>query len=228
MMALSFSNLSVGHEGRASVIGLTGHLADGETLALTGRNGAGKTTLLRTLAGRLKPLAGQIVRAGSLAFVPQSTTINRAVPVTVHDFAAMGLWQETGAWGRIGGRHRDRIGSALTSVGLDGLSGQMIATLSGGQFQRLLLARVIVQDAPVILLDEPFAAVDVPTRTELAELILTLGQQGRTVIAALHDPDLAARFSRRLELSPAGPVWMGADISATAASGLRVVQGGAA
>jgi zinc/manganese transport system ATP-binding protein len=120
--------------------------------------------LFRGIVGILKPLAGSIELGGldvrDIAYLPQSVDIDRSFPISVVDFVATGLWRDAGAFGGIRGRRRQRVQQALTAVGLTGFERRAIGTLSGGQMQRMLFARLMLQDAQMIVLDEPFNAVD--------------------------------------------------------------------
>ncbi len=135
---------------------------------MVGPNGAGKSTLFKGIVGALKPLSGAIDRDGldphEIAYLPQTAEIDRTFPITVYDMVAMGLWRQAGPLRRH--RHdeqRDRIEQALAAVGLTGFENRAIGTLSGGQMQRMLFARLLLQDARVIVLDEPFNAIDAKT-----------------------------------------------------------------
>jgi energy-coupling factor transporter ATP-binding protein EcfA2 len=129
-------------------------------LAIVGPNGAGKSTLFRGIVGILKPLAGAILTGDldvrDIAYLPQSADIDRSFPISVFDFVGTGLWRSTGFFGGMGdSRSREKIAQALAAVGLSGFENRSIGTLSGGQMQRLLFARVLLQDARLIVLDEP-------------------------------------------------------------------------
>ena len=149
----------------------SGEVASGALLAVVGPNGAGKSTLFRGIVGILKPLAGTIDHDGldirDIAYLPQSVDIDRSFPISVFDFVGTGLWRTTGFFGGMGGRERDRIAQALAAVGLNGFENRNIGTLSGGQMQRMLFARVMLQDARLIVLDEPFNAIDAKTCADL-------------------------------------------------------------
>src|SRR5207244_6119609 len=173
---------------------LAGEIAAGALLAVVGPNGAGKSTLFRGIVGILKPLAGAIGLNGldvrDIAYLPQTVDIDRSFPISVFDFVGTGLWRSTGFFGGMGRRERDRIAQALFAVGLNGFENRSIGTLSGGQMQRMLFARVLLQDARLIVLDEPFNAIDAKTSTDLLALVQRWHGEGRTVLAALHDMDL--------------------------------------
>jgi zinc/manganese transport system ATP-binding protein len=212
MPALRFHNLTLGYERHPAVHHLDGMVGDGALLAVVGPNGAGKSTLLKGIAGVLQPLAGSIERDGfdtrDIAYLPQVPDIDRSFPITVYDMVAMGLWRSRGMLGGIGGKDRDIIEGAIAAVGLTGFERRAIGTLSGGQMQRLLFARVLVQDARLVVLDEPFAAVDVKTSADLLGLIRRWHSDGRTVLAALHDIDLVrANFPETLLLAREPVAW---------------------
>ncbi len=189
--ALHFHDLTLGYDRHPAVHHLDGALARGALLAIVGPNGGGKSTLLKGIAGRLSPLAGVIDnRLSSLAYMPQIGDLNRDFPVSVFDLALTGLCGRRGMFGRIGRAERQRAQEALASVGLSGFENRSIRTLSGGQLQRLLFARLMLQDAELILLDEPFTAIDSRTIDDLLVIVHRWHAEGRTVLAVLHDLDL--------------------------------------
>ena len=181
--------LTLGYDRHPAVHHLDGTIPQGALLALVGPNGAGKSTLLKGIVGEIRCLDGRIDRpagAAAIAYLPQAGEIDRAFPLSVLDLVAMGLWRRLGAW-RSAAPHRPALLRALSAVGLVGFEDRPIGTLSGGQFQRALFARLIVQDATVILLDEPFTGVDGRTTADLIALIRAWHADGRTIVAALHD-----------------------------------------
>jgi zinc/manganese transport system ATP-binding protein len=189
-------NLTLGYDRHPAVHHLHLAIASGSLLAVVGPNGAGKSTLLKGIAGLLAPMSGRIdlTPAGArMAYLPQQAEIDRSFPLAVFDTVAMGLWHETGALGRLSAAQRARCMQALEAVGLAGFERRTLDTLSGGQFQRVLFARLMLRDAALILLDEPFAAVDQVTTEALMALVQVWHAQGRTVLAVLHDLDLVRR-----------------------------------
>ena len=185
---------------------ISGGGAPGALLAIIGPNGAGKSTLFRGIVGLLKPLAGTIstgdLDCRDIAYLPQSVDIDRSFPISVYDFVGTGLWRSTGFFGGMGQSARDGIAQALSAVGLNGFENRAIGTLSGGQMQRLLFARVLLQDARLIVLDEPFNAIDARTSADLVALVRRWHQENRTVLAALHDMELVrANFPQTLLLA---------------------------
>ena len=202
--------LTLGYDRHPAVHHLDGTIRRGDLLALVGPNGAGKSTLLKGLIGDIPSLDGQILRgmpARTLAYLPQADEIDRSFPVSVLDLASMGLWRRAGAWRSLLG-HRGAVQRALEAVGLSGFEARPIGTLSGGQFQRALFARLILQDAQVILLDEPFTGVDARTTDDLIALIRTWHGEGRTIVAALHDlAQVRAHFPKTLLLAREPVAW---------------------
>ncbi len=210
---LKFRDVTLGYDRHPAVHHLNGDVAAGALLAVIGPNGAGKSTLFRGLAGILKPLAGSIDLGGlnvrDIAYLPQSVDVDRGFPISVFDFVGTGLWRVTGPFGGIGKAARDRIAQALSAVGLNGFENRPIGTLSGGQMQRLLFARVLLQDARLIVLDEPFNAIDAKTSADLLALVKRWHGEQRTVLAALHDMELVRNHFPQTLLLARGPVAWG-------------------
>jgi zinc/manganese transport system ATP-binding protein len=179
---------------------------------VVGPNGAGKTTLLRALAGLHPPQAGRIdrgdLRPADVALLPQSGRPDRLFPLTCQDVVAQGLFPRLGAFRAASVHQRARVMEALGTVGLHGKDAVPIGALSAGQFQRLLFARLLVQDARLLLLDEPFNAIDAPTTTALLALLRQWHRDGRTVIAVLHDLEMVQRmFPETLLLAREAVAW---------------------
>jgi zinc/manganese transport system ATP-binding protein len=209
---VSFNNLTLGYDRHPAVHHLTGELERGTLLAVVGPNGAGKSTLLKGIVGELKPLSGSIDLNGlskrDIAYLPQVVEIDRSFPISVFDCVAMGLWRKIGASGGIGARVRGEVIWALETVGLAELADRSVGSLSGGQFQRMLFARLLLQDAALILLDEPFRAVDTKTVEDLISLVWRWHREGRTVLAALHDIEqVRAHFPQTLLLAREVVAW---------------------
>ncbi|MGJ4890726.1 metal ABC transporter ATP-binding protein [Bradyrhizobium sp. HKCCYLS3077] len=212
MAQLQFRDVTLGYDRHPAVHHLSGEVSEGALLAVIGPNGAGKSTLFRGIVGLLKPLAGSISAAGlkprEIAYLPQIADIDRSFPISVFDFVSTGLWRSTGIFGGIGAAARDKIAHAIAAVGLTGFEGRGIGTLSGGQMQRMLFARVLLQDARVIVLDEPFNAMDSKTSADLLQLIEHWHGERRTVLAALHDMDMVrAHFPQTLLLAREAVAW---------------------
>jgi zinc/manganese transport system ATP-binding protein len=194
MAELRFHNLTLGYERHPAVHHLDGAVETGVLLAVIGPNGAGKSTLFKGVIGALEPLAGSIERNGldvrDIAYLPQVAEIDRTFPINVYDLVAMGLWRRKGPFGGIGPKDHDSVEHAIEAVGLTGFERRTIGTLSGGQMQRTLFARLLLQDARVIVLDEPFSAIDAKTAGDLLALVRRWHDEKRTVLAALHDLEL--------------------------------------
>ncbi|MFP8835143.1 metal ABC transporter ATP-binding protein [Hydrogenophaga sp. XSHU_21] len=186
---IELRDLTLGYERHPAVHHLSLCIEPGSLVAVVGPNGAGKSTLLHALAGILEPLSGDIggLAPGDCAWLPQRSTLDAGFPVDVRGMVAMGLWREVGALGRFKAGHWRRCDEALAAVGLSGFENRGLDTLSGGQLQRARFARLILQDAQVVLLDEPFAAVDQRTTADLLTLLHAWQQRGKTVIVVSHD-----------------------------------------
>jgi zinc/manganese transport system ATP-binding protein len=221
---IKFRDVTLGYDRHPAVHHLDGEVAKGALLAVVGPNGAGKSTLFRGLAGILKPLAGSIDLGGldvrDIAYLPQSVDIDRTFPISVFDLVATGLWRRTGFFGGMGRAEREKITQALAAVGLNGFENRSIGTLSGGQMQRMLFARVLLQDARLIVLDEPFNAIDAKTSADLLALVRRWHGEGRTVLAALHDMDLVRGNFPETLLLARGPVAWGATAQVLTAENL--------
>jgi len=186
---IELHDLTLGYDRHPAVHHLNASIEPGSLLALVGPNGAGKSTLIKALAGGLLPISGSIngLLGQRAAWLPQHSDLDPSFPIDVRATVSTGLWHRVGALGRFTTEHRRLCADALAAVGLTGFESRGLDTLSGGQLQRALFARLILQDAPVVLLDEPFAAVDHRTSTDLLALLQRWQQQGKTVIVVSHD-----------------------------------------
>ncbi|MDD3030048.1 MAG: ABC transporter ATP-binding protein [Alphaproteobacteria bacterium] len=188
---ISLRDLSVFYGARPALLDVSGAFYRGSLTAVAGPNGSGKSTLLKVLAGIIEPARGTVAFDGGvrprMAYLPQSSTMRRDFPISVEDVVLTGFYPDIGEGRAMTAARRATAGDALRQVGLDGYARRPIEALSGGEFQRTLFARVIVQDAPVILLDEPFSAVDAETTARLIRLLLRWHEEGRTVVCVLHD-----------------------------------------
>ncbi|WP_202303409.1 metal ABC transporter ATP-binding protein [Dryocola clanedunensis] len=195
---IELQEVVAGYQGRAVSSPLTGKFRAGSMTAVIGANGTGKSTLLKTLIKLQPPVSGNVIFARSImprvAWLPQLAEMDRQFPATVYDVVSMGGWPATGIFSALGRRKRQQVAEAIERVGLSGMSRQPIVTLSGGQFQRMLFARLLIQKAPLVLLDEPFTGVDIQTTNFLMLLIRQMHEAGQTVITVLHDNELVGRF----------------------------------
>lgn len=203
---LVLSHVTVAYHGVAAIENITIDFPPGSMTAIVGPNGAGKSTLLKALAGILSPHAGQITRgarhAADIGYLPQSDEVDRSFPLAVGEFVALGRWREFGAFRAAAPSIDGVLAAALETVGLTGSADRPIGALSVGQFRRALFARLMLQDAGALLLDEPFAAIDTTTMADLLQLVAAWHGNGRTVIAVLHDLDqVRAHFPRAVLLA---------------------------
>ena len=224
--AVVFRDLTLTYERHPAVHHLSGALARGSLTAIVGPNGAGKSTLLKGIVGQMRPAEGMIERAdlgcGGIAYLPQQAEIERRFPISVLDTVLLGHWRQIGWAGAVTEAMGEKARKALTAVGLDGFERRPIETLSAGQFQRVLFARLIVQDAELILLDEPFAAVDWRTSEDLLHLVESWHQERRTVAAVLHDLDqVRAHFPDTLLIARECVAWGATGEVVTPANMLR-------
>lgn len=194
-------DLAVGYDGSPAVSDVTFSLRAGKRMALLGPNGGGKTTLLRALLGELAPLAGTLQVRTRCATVPQTERSQLDYPVSALDVAAMGALSRLPWWRRPGRREREAAREALGRVGMEALAEETFGKLSGGQRQRVLIARSLVQDAQVLLLDEPFSGLDRPSSERLEALIASVAGEGRAVVIATHDLEQARRWDSVLCLN---------------------------
>ena len=211
-MTIALEDVTLSYERHPAVHHLTGAFASGSLTAVVGPNGAGKSTLLKGLAGVMSTAEGRVDWGGlqrrDIAYLPQQSAVERSFPISVTELVSMGLWSRIGAFGRMTREGRDKIAIALEAVGLADFGRRALGTLSGGQLQRALFARILVQDAPVILLDEPFTAIDSRTTADLMELVQRWHGEARTVIAVLHDLELVQkRFPQSLLLAREPIAW---------------------
>lgn len=208
---VTFHDVALRQGARVVLAGLSGALRPGSLTALIGPNGSGKTTLLRALAGLHPVAAGRIDRPGlaaaDIALLAQGSHLDRSFPITCLDVVALAA-SRLGAFRPVGAARLAAAAAALDRVGLADFGSRQIQALSAGQFQRVLFARTILQDAALILLDEPFTAVDAATTRLLVSVIEDWHAQGRTVVAVLHDIDLVRRhFPGRLLLGNQQAMW---------------------
>lgn len=207
---LTFRDLTLGYNSHPAIHHLDGTIRKGSLTAVVGANGSGKSTLMKGIVGVLKPMAGAVTRAPGVraAYLPQQSELDRSFPARVVDLVSLGLWPKRGLLGRYTAEDRDSVSKALMAVGLGGFEKRPIDTLSGGQLQRTLFARVLLQDADLILLDEPFNAVDAKTVGDLIALIKRWHGENRTVMVVAHDLELVrAHFPETLLMARRPIAW---------------------
>jgi zinc/manganese transport system ATP-binding protein len=223
---IELRDVTLTYDRRPAVHHLSGRFEAGSLTAIIGPNGAGKSTLLKALAGALRPSAGRLDRGGlsprDIAYLPQQASIDRGFPITAIDTVAMGDWSASGLFGAMSRASWRRASEALAAVGLGGFETRTVGTLSAGQFQRVLFARMLMQDARLILLDEPFTAVDQRTTADLLALVQRWHAEHRTVIAVLHDfEQVRSTFPQVLYLARESVGWGPTPSVLTAANQLR-------
>ncbi len=209
--AVALHDLTVSYRGHPAVHHLSGRVEAGALTAVVGPNGAGKSTLLGALGGTIRGYEGRIERDPGLrvAYLPQASGLDRSFPVRVHEVVAMGLWARIGSFGAVQPADREAVAAALAAVGLHGFELRWLGELSAGQAQRVLFARVLMQDAGLILLDEPFNAIDARTTSDLLGLLHRWKGESRTVIAVLHDLEQVREHFEQVLLLAREPVAWG-------------------
>ena len=211
-MAVRLTDVTLGYDRHPAVHHLSGCFESGSLTAIIGPNGAGKSTLLKGIKGMLPALSGGVALEGvdhaAIAYLPQQAELDQDFPISVLDVVLLGHWRAVGMFWAMGAIHRRPAVDALAAVGLEGFEHRPIGSLSVGQRQRVLFARVLLEDAPVILLDEPFAAIDAHTTADLLAVVGRWHGEGRTVVAVLHDFDQVRRhFPRALLLAREVIAW---------------------
>jgi zinc/manganese transport system ATP-binding protein len=210
--AVHLDGVTIAYGRHPAVHHLSGSFAPGSLTAVIGPNGAGKSTLVKAIVGLVPVAEGRIrldgVSRREIGYLPQVATIDRGFPISVFDCVLLGHWRHCGLLGAISRAQREAALVALDAVGLRGFEGRGIETLSGGQLQRVLFARLLVQDCRLILLDEPFTAIDSRTTADLLDLLLRWHGERRTVIAVLHDLEIVkSRFPDALLLAREPIAW---------------------
>jgi ABC-type Mn2+/Zn2+ transport system ATPase subunit len=232
---LEVSGLSASYgPGTPALRGVTFSATAGQAVAVLGPNGGGKTTLFRALLAELPAVAGGVRLDGAPAYVPQTERSRLDFPVSALDVALMGAYARTPWYRRIAAADRDRARRALDRVGLLDRAGERFGALSGGQRQRVLVARALVQDARLLLLDEPFAGVDRASERAIMDILDELRAEGRVLLIATHDIEQARRWDRVLCLrgeqiayGPPADTLTLAVLEATYAGEIVVLEGGA-
>lgn len=231
--AIAVEGLAAAYDGAPVLRDVSFEAAAGQSVCVLGPNGGGKTTLFRVLLGELEPVAGRVELSGRPAYVAQTERTRLDFPVTALDVAVMGTLAHGRWW--LPPTRSDRLAAraALERVGLAEQAGVRFGELSGGQRQRALLARAIVQDAPVLLLDEPLSGVDPASATLIAGVFQALRADGRTLLVASHDVESARSFDlvlcvhgRQIAFGKPDVVLDRATLEATYGHELIVLEGG--
>lgn len=209
---ITLHHLTYGYHRHAPLGTINGSFEPGSLTAIIGPNGSGKSTLLKTLAGLMPPLSGCVRIATDvtrpIGYLPQLSEFDRQFPISVGDLVLMGCVPDSGLFGRLTPALRRQAREALNTVGMNDVEHVHIGQLSGGQLQRVLFARLLVMRSPIILLDEPFTGIDAETVRMLWQVIRQLHEDGRTLLAVLHDlRQVEQHFPRVVMLDDDGPRW---------------------
>ena len=200
---ITFDRVTLGYGRRAVLTDLSFGIPEGDFLGLVGPNGAGKTTILKAILGSLSPMAGTITRSDGLRFgyVPQRDQVDYNFPLEVMDVVLMGRYDRVGLARRPGKRDRDRARAALDHVGIAHLADEPLSALSGGQRQRALIARALVGEPNLLILDEPTNGMDLVSTTQILALVRELHERdGLTVLMVSHALNEVANYVRRIAL----------------------------
>ncbi len=205
---VQLDTVSVRYSGVTALEEISFCLRAGEQVAVVGPNGAGKSTLFHVIVGTIKPSRGQARIYGSgprdhicIGYVPQRKSIDWHFPVTVRDVVLMGRVAKIGFLRRAGRRDHALVEQALAEVEMTDLANRQIGELSDGQKQRVFLARVLAQEAELVLLDEPLTALDVASQEAVRGILQRLRQEGVGILVATHDLNQAASYDRVLLLN---------------------------
>lgn len=193
--AIRIDALTAGYTGRIAIWGITVDIPRGAMVGLLGPNGSGKSTLIKAMMGLLKPWSGSVLFDGEppararshIGYMPQAEEVDWSFPVSAADVVAMGLYRPRLNPLRRFDRNREAVAAAMDKLRVDDLASRQIGELSGGQQRRILLARALVKDPGILILDEPTAGLDVPSEDELLDLLRELADQGKTIVIATHD-----------------------------------------
>jgi iron complex transport system ATP-binding protein len=214
---LVLENLAVGFHDKSVLSGVNLSLASGEILALAGPNGGGKTTLLKTAAGFLKPRSGRVILEGrDLASFGKRERASRVSflfqgqaafwPFTVKEFVSQGRYARRGLFAPEAVADKERVETAIGEAGLVGYEERLVTELSGGEFQRVLIARARSQEASLIIMDEPINNLDPKYQFVVMDMIRSLAERGLSIILSLHDLTLANAYAHRIALAAGGKI----------------------
>ena len=212
--AIILSNVCLNYDSGCVLHEINGEFAPNSLTAIVGPNGAGKTSLIKAILGLLPLHTGQIeihnCSAHEIGYLPQLNEFERSFPLSVFDLVAMGLWSEIGIFSGISCAQEQRMEDAINAAGLQGYEDTLIGALSAGQLKRALFARLLVQNPKLVIMDEPFAAMDTDTCRFMMQQMQKWQGQGKTILAVVHDIALAAKeFPRTLLLARKQIAWGG-------------------
>ena len=185
---IKVTGLSANYLGVPALKNVNFEISKGELVGIIGPNGAGKSTLIKAMLGLIKS-KGQVLIDGKLAYMKQGSDYDLSFPILVKDVVMLGLYPTMGLFRRPNKQHRLLVEEALKAVEMEEFKNRQIAELSGGQWQRVLIARILVQDADVIFLDEPFTGVDVDSEAKIIAILRQLRNEGKTILMVYHDLD---------------------------------------
>ena len=188
MNVIEIKNLTVAYGENIALEDLNLNIEVGSLMALVGPNGAGKSTLIKTILKFLKQITGEIkINAKTLAYVPQRNSVDWDFPTTLFDVVEMGCYGRVGLFKRVSKDEKQKVLKAIEQVGMLEFKDRQISELSGGQQQRAFIARALVQEADIYLMDEPFQGVDSTTEKSIVEILKKLKSEGKTIIVVHHD-----------------------------------------
>ena len=188
MNAIEIRNLTVAYGENIALENLNLDVEAGSLMALVGPNGAGKSTLIKTILKFLKQITGEIkINAKTLAYVPQRNSVDWDFPTTLFDVVEMGCYGRVGLFKRVSKEEKQKVLKAIEQVGMLDFKDRQISELSGGQQQRAFIARALVQEADIYLMDEPFQGVDSTTEKSIVDILKKLKSEGKTLIVVHHD-----------------------------------------
>ena len=188
MNAIEIRNLTVAYGENIALENLNLDVEAGSLMALVGPNGAGKSTLIKTILKFLKQITGEIkINGKSLAYVPQRNSVDWDFPTTLFDVVEMGCYGRVGLFKRVSKEEKQKVLKAIEQVGMLDFKDRQISELSGGQQQRAFIARALVQEADIYLMDEPFQGVDSTTEKSIVDILKKLKSEGKTLIVVHHD-----------------------------------------
>ena len=188
MNAIEIRNLTVAYGENIALENLNLDVEAGSLMALVGPNGAGKSTLIKTILKFLKQITGEIkINAKTLAYVPQRNSVDWDFPTTLFDVVEMGCYGRVGLFKRVNKEEKQKVLKAIEQVGMLDFKDRQISELSGGQQQRAFIARALVQEADIYLMDEPFQGVDSTTEKSIVDILKKLKSEGKTLIVVHHD-----------------------------------------
>ena len=188
MNAIEIKNLTVAYGENIALENFNLNVEVGSLVALVGPNGAGKSTLIKTILKFLKQITGKIkINGKNLAYVPQRNSVDWDFPTTLFDVVEMGCYGRVGLFKRVNKEEKAKVLKAIEQVGMLDFKDRQISELSGGQQQRAFIARALVQEADIYLMDEPFQGVDSTTEKSIVDILKKLKSEGKTLLVVHHD-----------------------------------------